>query len=968
MSNYNILSCLILIAFLTTLVCNGYAQPGERQIVSFEKKEGYFSLWSPEHKASLFVDPDDHRGVIKALEDFRDDVQRVTGSVPQLYQSTLPRGNSVVIAGSIEKSGLIASLASSGLLDLSSLENTWEKFVIQVIEAPFEGVDRALVIAGSDKRGTIYGIYELSKQIGVSPWYWWADVPVVSQSQIWVAPDPYTLGEPAVQYRGIFLNNENPSLLGWVNHTFEGFNHKFYGHVYELLLRLRGNYLWPAMWGKALHDDDPMNATLADELGVVISYTHHEPMGRAHVEWDRYGEGPWNYETNSDVLRKFWTEGITRMKSYESGVILGMRGDGDEPMTDEANIDLLERIIADQRQIIDSHAQDKSRLLQTWALYKEVQEYYEKGLRVPDDVMILLANDNWGNIRLLPVPEERDREGGWGMYYHFDYVGGPRNYKWINTIQISRIWEQMNLVYNHGVDRLWLVNVGDLKPMEFPISFFLDYAWNPSWISIDDMNRYPVDWAAQQFGPGFADEIGYLLTEYTRINSRRKPELLNAETYSLHNFREFETVVNDYNALTEKARKIYDAIPEEYRDAYFQLVMYPVEASANINELYYATALNHHYARQLRVATNSMAEKVNFHFDKNQAMDHIYHHEISDGKWVHMMDQTRIGYTYWQQPEENSIPEVVTIQIPDSADMGVEIEGSSEWWNSGTTKDLPTTDRYHRQSFYFEVFNRGSRPFDVTITPGQPWVKTSVSQTTVTDQIRVFVEIDWENAPIGTHKVPISIRSGRRSTVTVHQPIHNFSVNLPIGFSGFIESNGYVAIEASDFTRKIDSNEAGWVKIPQLGRTSSSMTPLPPLAESADPITNRSAPRLEYDVYFSTPGEANLKVFLSPTKNFSKNYRNPDGIRFAVSINDEPPQIVNMHYQMDGGFVQTIWYQWVANNIITTNTPIRIPSVGTHTLKIWMVDASPVIQRIVVETSSIGETYLGPPSLKINSR
>lgn len=968
MKKLNTLTIFLFILVLAGSVLTVHAQTAERQIVSFDKKDGYFSLWSTEGHATLFVDPDDHKGVIKAFGDFRDDVERVTGSAPVLHQSTLPRGNTVVIAGSIEKSGLIAALTSSGKLDISELENTWEKFVIQVIEAPYDGVDRALVIAGSDKRGTVYGIYELSKQIGVSPWYWWADVPVVPQSQLWVAPEPYTLGEPAVQYRGIFLNNENPSLLGWVNHTFDGFNHKFYGHVYELILRLRGNYLWPAMWGKALHDDDPMNAQLADELGIVISYTHHEPMGRAHVEWDRYGEGPWNYETNSTVLQKFWTDGITRLKSYESGVILGMRGDGDEPMTDEANIDLLERIIADQREIIDTHAHDTTQLLQTWALYKEVQEYYEQGLRVPDDVMILLANDNWGNIRLLPVPEERDRVGGWGMYYHFDYVGGPRNYKWINTVQISRIWEQMNLVHDHGVDRLWLVNVGDLKPMEYPISFFLDYAWNPKWISIDDMNQYPVNWARQQFGSDFAEEIGYLLTEYTRFNSRRKPELLNAETYSLHHFREFETVVNDFNTLTEKARTIYDALPREYRDAYFQLVMYPVEASANINELYYATALNHHYASQGRAATNSMAEKVNYHFDKNQAMDNIYHHEIADGKWMHMMDQTRIGYTYWQQPEENSMPEVFTIQIPDSAEMGIEIEGSSEWWGSGTTTDLPTSDRYRRQNFYFEVFNRGSRPFEIAVTSEQPWVKTSISQATVNDQLRIFVEVDWENAPIGTHRVPITVRSGRRSTVTVHQPVHNFSVNLPIGFRGFIESNGHVAIEAPDYSRKIDHNDANWVKIPQLGRTSSSMTPLPALAESYDPSTDKNAPRLEYDIYFSTPGEANLRVYLSPTKNFSKNYRNSDGIRFAVSINDEPPQIVNMHYEMDGGFVQQIWYGWVANNIITTNTTIRIPSVGTHTLKVWMVDASPVIQRIVVETSVVGETYLGPPALKMIRR
>ena len=243
---------------------------------------------------------------------------------------------------------------------------------------------------------------------------------------------------------------------------------------------MRANFLWPAMWGNAFNDDDAVNPLLANEYGIVVGTSHHEPMMRAHDEWRRYGSGPWNYATNAEALRTFWTGGVRRTAAFENIITLAMRGDGDEPMSREANVALLERIVADQRAIIAQELKrDVTTVPQVWALYKEVQEYYEKGMRVPDDVTLLWSDDNWGNIRRLPTAEERNRSGGSGVYYHFDYVGGPRSYKWLNTIPIAKIWEQMNLAYRYGANRIWIVNVGDIKPMEFPIQFFMDYAWNP---------------------------------------------------------------------------------------------------------------------------------------------------------------------------------------------------------------------------------------------------------------------------------------------------------------------------------------------------------------------------------------------------------------------------------------------------------------------------------------------------------
>jgi hypothetical protein len=516
-----------------------------------------------------------------------------------------------------------------------------------------------LVIAGSDKRGTIYGIYELSEQTGVSPWYYWADVPVKKQTDLYVKPGTYTDGEPAVRYRGIFLNDEAPALSGWAQETFGGFNSRFYAKVFELILRLKGNFLWPAMWGNAFYDDDPLNGPLADEYGIVTGTSHHEPLGRAHDEWRRYGEGAWNYDKNPETLRKFWRSGMERMKDWERLVTVGMRGDGDEPMSRESNVALLQKIVKDQRKIISAVTGRKAEdVPQVWALYKEVQDYYDQGMRVPGDITLMLCDDNWGNVRKLPDIGAPPRPGGYGMYYHFDYVGGPRNYKWINVSQVQRIWEQMNLTYLHGVDRIWIVNVGDLKPMEYPISFFLDMAWNPARFNPGNLLQHTVTWCARQFGAEYAEEAARLIDLYTRYNRRVTPELLNDRTYSLENYNEFERVVTGYRDLLVDAMRLYYLLPGEYRDAFDQLVLFPINACCNLYEMYFAVARNKYFAGKSDPEANRWADKVKACFERDSVLTHHYNQVIAGGKWNHIMDQVRIGYTYWQQPERSVMPRV----------------------------------------------------------------------------------------------------------------------------------------------------------------------------------------------------------------------------------------------------------------------------------------------------------------------
>ncbi|MDR0505435.1 MAG: glycosyl hydrolase 115 family protein [Dysgonamonadaceae bacterium] len=627
-------------------------------VVAEQRESQYFPLIINKIPAKIITDETD-KGVLQAVKNLQQDFRSVTGNSSS---ACLPYS---IIAGTAGKSATIDNLLNEGKIDKSTLIGKREKYVITTVNNPVSGMEKALVIAGSDKRGTVYGIYELSKQIGISPWYYWADVPVKQQENLYVKPGIYTEGEPAVQYRGIFLNDEAPALNGWVHKTFGDFNHLFYEKVFELILRLKGNFLWPAMWLNAFYDDDPENGSLADEYGITIGSSHHEPMGRAYDEWRRYGQGHWNYEKNPNVLHDFWQKGMDRMKNYETVVTIGMRGDGDEPMSEKADITLLEKIVKDQRLIIEKvTGKPADKTPQVWALYKEVQDYYDKGMRIPDDVTLLLCDDNWGNVRKLPDISAPKRKGGYGMYYHFDYVGGPRNYKWINVSQIQRIWEQMNLTYSHGVDKLWIVNVGDLKPMEYPISFFLDMAWNPSRFNAGNLLKHTESWCAQQFGEKYAREAARLINLYTKYNRRITPELLDENTYSLENYNEFETVLNEYKDLAMDALRLYNLMPDPYRDAFDELVLFPVNACCNLYEMYFAVAKNRYYARQHDPKANSWADKAKQCFERDSILTEHYNGDIADGKWAHIMDQVRIGYTGWQQPPRSIMPHVEYIATP----------------------------------------------------------------------------------------------------------------------------------------------------------------------------------------------------------------------------------------------------------------------------------------------------------------
>ena len=577
---------------------------------------------------TITYDPLDWKGVRIAVENLRNDFEAVTGSA-----------NAPIVVGTIGKS----KLTKKYKLQSKELQGKWEQYLIFTDKGK-------LVILGSDKRGTIYGVYELSRQIGVSPWYWMADAPIQKHEQLFAKSGVYTDGEPKVKYRGIFINDEWPSFGTWCKNQFGGINSKAYARIFELMLRLKANYFWPAMWDSRFNEDDPLSPQLADDMGIVMGTSHHEPMMRAHKEYvyRKDSIGAWDYATNKANLDRFFQEGLERNKAYDNLITIGMRGDGDVAMgngDDEDNMKTLKDVVNGQREIIEHvYKKPASEVPQLWAIFTEVQRYYDAGFTVPDDVTLLFCDNNWGYIRRTGPEKERTRKGGMGMYYHIDMNGGPWNDRWVNTTTAAKIREQLNLAYQTGIDRIWIINVGDLKPKEMPIDFIMHYARNPDDYPADKIDQYMVDWARSIFGGEYAREIADIVTEYSKMNLERKPEVQRVGIYSVET-GEAQRMFNRWDDLEKRTLSLSKKMPAEMQDAFYQLVEYPAVASAGVAKIYLAATLGDSITMQTL-------------FERDKQMTDKYNKVIAGGKWDGMMLDKHIGYRMWSMPNENTLPQV----------------------------------------------------------------------------------------------------------------------------------------------------------------------------------------------------------------------------------------------------------------------------------------------------------------------
>jgi hypothetical protein len=946
----------------------------QQDLVSEAPTAGAFPLVESGVASALVLDLGEHPGVLRAAADLQADVARVSGIKPGLFTNDLPGDRAVVLAGTLGRCRILDELVRSRKLNVGSIQGQWESFTIATVQQPMPGVEQALVIAGSDKRGTIYGLYELSEQIGVSPWHWWADVPPRRHASLFIKPGCYVQGPPVVKYRGIFINDEEPCLGPWAREKFGGLNSKMYGHMFELLLRLRANYLWPAMWGKAFNEDDPLNPKLADDYGIVMGTSHHEPMIRAQQEWTKnrrqYGNGQWNYLTNEAGLKQFWAEGIERNRNYESLVTVGMRGDGDVAMPDagglDANKKLLERIIQDQRQILAEHMEpNPANVPQLWALFTEVQAYYDAGLKLPDDVTLLFCDDSVGDLRRLPTAAERKRSGGAGIYFHMDMHGGPFSYQWLNSSPLPKVWEQMNLAYEYGATRVWIANVGDLKPLEIPLEFFIRMAWNPAAMTKDNLGDYQRRWAEREFGGEHASEIADIVAKYAKYNGWRKPDLLSPQTFSLIHYREGERVSAAWKDIADKALRLKEAIPAEQTNAYYQLVLHPTIACANLVELYIAAGRNALFASQGRASANAEAARVRELFGKDQELSDYYNKVLSGGKWHHMMDQTHIGYTSWDPPRQNNMPKAREVVLTDDAEFGIAVEGSSASWPGDAEPPvLPVFDSLSPRTSYVEVFARGKGPIEFKATADQPWIRLREGEAPGAGKDRrIEVEIDWNMVPEGQVRGSIRI-TGRRGDVTVGLKAVRATAQQTLEargcFGGLI---GPISFAAAAATKCTEAGKVRWERLPDYGRGTAAMTVFPVTAESSQPPAQ--APEMEYPIYVARAGEYQVELITSPTLDTIPGR----GLSVAVCVDEQPPQVATVFTPATAKaetFLGKAFERNTRNNARIMRFSLTIAAPGRHRFRVMMVDPTVVVQKIILHDSPLPDSYFGPPECELN--
>ncbi len=642
---------------------------------------GAMLLSSDKMVVPLFVETNNDQAVLRAVGDLAEDFSRVTGRKPQVQSAPPSTSKICVIIGTLGRGGVVDQLAASGKLDTKGIAGRWESYTLQIITNPLPEIERALVIAGSDRRGTIFGCYELSEGIGVSPWNWWADVPVKRQNVVSVSGPPRVQGPPAVKYRGIFLNDEDFGLRPWAAKTFDpelgNIGPKTYAKIFELLLRLRANHLWPAMHhGSRAFNFYPENKEVADRYGIVLGSAHCEQMLRNNVdEWDPAKFGDYNYVTNREGVLKYWEQRVRENAKFESIYTVGMRGIHDSGMpgggTDQEKAVRLKTIIADQREMLARHVNPTiAQVPQIFCPYKEVLTLYRLEPDIPDDITLLWPDDNFGYIRQFSSARERQRSGGAGVYYHISYWGTPYNYLWLNSIPPALILEEMTKAFDYGADKVWMLNVGDIKPGEIGMEFFLRLAWKPHQLDDGTAADLLLKMATRDFGAELAPGIVKIWNEYFRLSQARKPEhlgfdeknwLLKRPAFSTAlNGDETERRLREWRQLMDSLEALESKVPADAQDAFFELVGYPVRAAAAANEKYI------NLTRSVVAISQGQADGEPFLTTARAAQGRIgqltrrYNRELAGGKWNGMMSDQQGNAQSLQIPKLEALTAIAS--------------------------------------------------------------------------------------------------------------------------------------------------------------------------------------------------------------------------------------------------------------------------------------------------------------------
>ena len=994
---------LIILMLISIIVTPASAQSTAfpESIITENPSARDFQLVTKQNQAIVLIDEQDYPTVKLCANLFRDDIERVTGYKPTLITSQKEPIPYCLIIGSIENSRIIKKLISGKKIDVSGVKGQWESCLTQTVDNPLPGITRALVIAGSDRRGTAYGIFELSKQIGVSPWYFFADVPAVKRAELSVKAGTWLLKSPSVKYRGIFINDEMWGLRPWAFHTYApeeglGIGPKTYSKIFELLLRLKANLVWPAMHQQTRpFNQYEQNKMVADEYAIIMGSSHIEPMLRNNIagaEWDtEYPGESWDYVKNRDHIYKYWEDRVKANGRYDNLYTLGKRGKDDEAGTD-ITVPVLERIFDDQRNILRKWVnKDVSKVPQVLIPYTEVLGLYNEGLKVPDDVIICWPDDNFGNIRQLPDQKERQRSGGSGIYYHFQWLNGATTaYTWTCTTPLALTWMEMKKAYDHGANKLWVVNVGDIKPAEINIEYFMQMAWDISVWDHQNSSQFITQWATREFGSKQASAIAGIMGKHYELGYARRPESmvlwngrenkLNWEWFSPVNYDdEAQIRLDSYQSLINQVDEIYESLPVESKDAFFETVVYNVKGTAlhNIKVLNAQKSID--YGLQKRSSAAIYAAKAQEAENGINKMIQHYNRELITvgSKWDRMASLPGPWGGQWQQWD---MPRLSFYSGGGEPAMQAVAEGSD-------TVNLPGFSVYNKDRGFIDLYNTGNGVVYWSSKTSNDWILLSETSGVLSDEKRIWVSIDWKKAPRGmAEKGKITFRwtssaenewtdydrlsdkqreAFRKGDLAFIEPgkTREFSLSVfnpvspaPEDVSGFVESNGYISIEAEHFSRNINGKGAGWNIIEGLGRTGSSVTVLPSTVASIstlDEIVTES-PRLEYDLYAFTTGVASLQLNCIPSFPINAGY----GLRVAVALDDIKPQLIaykkGNRSEMD--------------NLMTLQTELNIERAGKHILKIWMVDPGVVIDKLIINTGGVRRSYLGPPESFFNRR
>jgi hypothetical protein len=912
------------------------------------------------------------------------DIERVTSFKPKVITDLAKVKGNIIIIGSVHLP-LIKKILGTQAGLLQKLTGKWESFGMTVVNKPLAAVSKALVIAGSDARGTAYGVFTFSEKIGVSPWYWWADVPAKKQAELTISQDTYISPTPAVQYRGIFINDEDWGLQPWAAKTFEpetgDIGPKTYAKIFELLLRLKANLIWPAMHPSTkafFHYPD--NVKMAEDYQIIIGSSHAEPMLRNNVdEWDERTMGHFNYFTNKERVIKYWEDRIKQSSGVNAIYTLGMRGIHDGQMEGVKDlkeaVPVVERIIGEERNLLSKYInKDVTAIPQVLTPYKEVLEIYDNGLKVPDDVTLVWPDDNYGYIHRLNNEKEITRKGGAGVYYHASYWGRPHDYLWLPSIHPSLLREEMMKAYETGASRLWVLNVGDIKPQEYNMQQFMDMAWDP--VPFKD-SRYTkqhlLNWAISLFGKSQGQTIQSILWEYYQLAFERRPEFMgwsqtepNTQTActAFNHFYfgdEAQKRIDRYNGLQTAVKRLRQHINPELSAAFYQLVYYPVVAASLINKKFLYRDKYDLYAKQNRLSAFDYAHLSKAAYDSIVKETDYYNTHLAGGKWKYIMSMNPRDLPVYQPP----VLPAITIDSTSSWNLAPEgyVQKDSSVLTDKDLMSLPSFDNLNRQKYFVDIFLSKNEKVHWNASSLHNWVRLSNSEGLLSPQqkqVRIWVDIDWKkfNAN-GKAEALITFNGGDISKMVKVRAVKIIKTELT-GYKGFVENNGIISMRATDFTRQTNRVHSQWKMVSDLGYTGNALQAFPlsisgNVQTDADSIKRNNAV-VEYDFYTLSPAMRFITVFTLPTHPINNNC----SLRYSVSVDDEPLTIVD--FKTVGRSDE--WKQNVLRNRAERKIVLPFLQAGKHTLKIYAIDPGVILDEIRIDTGVVIKPYSTVPQTK----